>query len=177
MIIGLTGPARAGKDTAAKHLALHYGMRWDSFAGPLKVMLQAGLGLGPEELYGDLKESPLTRLGLDKSPRQLLQTLGTEWGRDCVDRDIWLKLAKARYDAPGGGYVVFSDVRFQNEADWVRKHGALIHITRADAPPVSAHSSEGGISVGPLDAVAPNDSTIERLHEVLDYIMVVIGAS
>jgi len=91
-LIGLTGPAGSGKDTVARLLCEQHGFVQMAFADPLRAMLKAGLGLTDEELHRrDLKEAPLEWLG--KSPRQLLQTLGTEWGRQHVHPHLWLELA------------------------------------------------------------------------------------
>lgn len=47
----------------------------------------------------------------------LLQVLGTEWGRKTIDEEIWVKcLQKKVQDAPEG-LVVISDCRFENEFD------------------------------------------------------------
>jgi hypothetical protein len=158
-IIGFTGPARSGKDTAADCIikVRTYVQKY-SFAQPLKDMLSS-LGLTQDELHGDLKEIPLTRLGLDKSPRQLMQTLGTEWGRNCVDKDLWLKLAKNKM---GESRLVIPDVRFENEAAFVREHGILIHVDRPDNVMVNKHESENGISFEEGDMNLLNSGNLEQ---------------
>jgi len=42
-IIGFTGPARSGKDTAAEYVITNFGYKRYSFAMPLKAGLQAML--------------------------------------------------------------------------------------------------------------------------------------
>jgi len=56
-IIGLVGPAGAGKSAVAKILANTHGYRIAPMAGPLKKMLIAG-GLSHEDVYGAHKERP-----------------------------------------------------------------------------------------------------------------------
>jgi len=91
-LIGLTGPAGSGKDTVARLLCEQHGFVQIAFADPLRAMLKAGLGLTDEHFNNrEDKEAPLEWLG--KSPRQLLQTLGTEWGRRQVHPHLWLELA------------------------------------------------------------------------------------
>lgn len=91
LLIGLTGSARSGKTTAAKHMAIEHGLLHYAFAQPLKAMLAQGMNLTDDHLEGALKEQPLPWLG--KAPRELMQLLGTEWGRGMVHSDLWLLLA------------------------------------------------------------------------------------
>src|SRR5690606_4187664 len=78
-IIALSGPAGSGKSTAAAYL-VDKGYTLIKFAGPLKAMCQA-IGFTDWHLEGDGKERPLDWLQ-GKSPRQFMQLLGTEFGRD-----------------------------------------------------------------------------------------------
>ena len=53
-VIGITGAARAGKDTVANYLIHthpHYVKM--SFSEPIKKMLSAGLGISHDQLYGN----------------------------------------------------------------------------------------------------------------------------
>ena len=86
LLIGLAGAARSGKSTAAAELAAQHGFIHYAFAQPLKAMLAEGLNLSAAQLEGAEKEAPLPWLG--KSPRELLQTLGSEWGRKLVHREL-----------------------------------------------------------------------------------------
>ena len=97
----------------------------------------------------------LRRCHKDLSPRIMLQTLGTEWGRDVVDVDVWVKymlaIAKkllngsepAAYDRTVGltqsekgttiGGVVVSDIRFKNELEIIPEQGGfLMRIVRPE---------------------------------------------
>lgn len=166
-IIGLTGPARTGKDTAAAFLvALTGGYRY-AFADPLRAMLKAGLGIDMDEPYWQThKESPVAAFG-HKSPRQMLQWLGTEWGRNMVDRDIWLTLAKNELATRGPGMIV-SDVRYENEAQWVRNMGGkVVHMRREAASSVHLHASENGVEISENDIVLENNGSLEELQSAL----------
>lgn len=173
LLIGICGPARAGKDTVANILIEHWGFQRYSLASPIKMML-ASLGLDDDELNGDKKEAPLARLKIDKSPRQLMQTLGTEWGRDQVDADFWLKLAAFRWNQAreAGQLLVIPDVRFDNEAAFIRRNGHLVHISRPNAPQVAAHSSERGIAFDERrDHALVNDGGIDWLEVDVAFLM------
>lgn len=92
MLIGFTGRAQVGKDTAAAHLRAAHGFRQIAFADPLRAMLQTGFGLTAKDFEPGRKEELLPLIG--KSPRQLMQSMGTEWGRTLVSPDVWVTLAE-----------------------------------------------------------------------------------
>ncbi len=180
LLIGLTGRARSGKTTAAKHLIHMHGMIHYAFAMPLKGMLANGFNLTDAHLEGRLKEQPLPWLG--KSPRELLQTLGTEWDRGLVHGDLWLLLAEQNLhnlasllpEAPG---AVISDVRFENEAEFIRQRGGVvIHIQRPNAPGVAAHSSEAGIAIHDNDLVIHNDGELADLFNHIEQALDMVRA-
>ena len=170
MIIGLCGAAGAGKDTVAARLAAAHGFEAFAFADPLYKMISEMTGLPVEHLRDrEVKERVLPAVGM--SPRKLLQSLGTEWGRSMVSDDIWIKLALQR--AAGSLNATISDVRFDNEAEAVRRAGG--RIWRVVRPGVSCldastarHSSEQGISPDLIDLVLLNDAGIETLDARVD---------
>lgn len=163
-VIGLTGRARSGKDTVAAILIdtglarYQYGL-----ADPIRAMLKAGLRIDMDAAdWQQRKEEALAHLGV--TPRRLMQTLGTEWGRNLVHENVWIGEAQQTLAALGQGMVI-SDVRFPNEAEWIRKIGGrIIHVHRRDAPPVEAHSSEGGVSFTDNDRLLDNSGTLDELR-------------
>ncbi len=172
MIIGLAGKARSGKDTAAAMiLEMLPGAAKYAFADPLKEGLMAALGLTYEEVHGDLKDTMNPLYG--KTNREMLQTFGTDWGRDMVNADVWLLAAQRKIP---DGIVVISDIRYDNEADFVRENGLLIHITRSNRDAVDGvadHSSEVGVAVKKGDVQVDNNGTLEQLRGLLERILAV----
>lgn len=183
-LIGIAGPARSGKDTVANILRDEYGYQIDAFAKPIKDTIRSLFALSARHIEGDLKETPLP--GWGKSPRYLMQTFGTEWGRNLVDPSIWVTHAGYRWqdlqsreaandyhrrhcDRPAPRSVrgmILTDVRFENEADWIRKAGGtIVHVFRPNAPKVEAHSSEAGIVSRKRDLSIANDSDLDELRE------------
>jgi hypothetical protein len=138
-----------------------------SFADPLRAMLLAGLGIDLNDPFWiKHKEDPVPGFG-NKSPRQMLQWLGTEWGRNLIDENIWVTLGKQKFILRGPGMVI-ADVRFENEANWIRYMGGImIHVKRPDVAPVARHASEGGIMIDPRDALLTNDGTLADLQDRL----------
>lgn len=167
MIIGFTGRAGCGKSTAALHLVQRHGFIRVRFAGPLKAMLLA-LGLTPEHVDGSLKEQPCELL-CGKSPRQAMQTLGTEWGREIMGGDFWVS-AWQQAAQNAGPLVVVDDVRFANEADAIRAMGGVvIKIERPETVAVCPHASESGEARA--DFLIRNDADVAAFLEGVDEIL------
>lgn len=164
-IIGITGPAGAGKDTAAQALIDVRGYQRMSFADPIKAMLAAGLGLTEHQLYDPAgKETPIDWLGYI-SPRRLTQTLGTEWGRQLVHPDLWVRAMARMIAASPAQRIVIPDVRFENEAHAIRQMGGkIIRIEGRHNPAVPGHISESGIEPNPADWPLRNTGSIAALQ-------------
>lgn len=159
-LIGIAGPARAGKDTLASYLLDNLSNDWSrsSFADPLKEMLRA-IGVDCSD-----ENKPLINSDYGVTPRHMMQTLGTEWGRHMIDGDIWVK-AFARLNA--GKCVIVPDVRFENEADLVREHGVLIHLVGRGGIEGS-HVSENAIEFKAGDIVIDNSRDLAWLNAQVD---------
>lgn len=180
LLIGLTGPARTGKSTTAHHLTLEHGFECFAFADPLREGLAAIFQLSPEDFEGESKEQPISWLG--RSPRQLMQLLGTEWGRHMISANLWVDLAEQHLNAianasfPSPSFVI-SDVRFENEADFIRKRGGMIvHLQRFAAPKVNAHVSEAGVSLHKDDLVLVNDGDLPSLYSQIEGLLCAMHA-
>jgi hypothetical protein len=179
-LIGLTGPARCGKSTVAEILDGH-GFYVLSFADALKdgvATMLAALGDDVLEHLADPERKEVELDGLGVSPRYLWQTLGTEWGRERVHRDLWLKIVAAKIDrARRRDWVpdiCIPDVRFVNEARWVlaQPGGEVWRIVRPGFENrVRAHESEAGVPPALISQGVVNDGDIpalaERLKELL----------
>lgn len=138
LVIGLCGYKGSGKSVAAHYLCSFHGFATHSLAYPLKHMLRCGFGISDEHLWGSKKEDPLACLG-GHSARHAMVTLGTEWGRTYLGEDCWIRAWKA---TKPDGNVVCDDVRFQNEADMIRKMGGVVvQIQRPGCGP-GEHQSE-----------------------------------
>lgn len=166
-LIGLTGPAGCGKNFVA---AMIPDARVIALADPLYAGLAEMLGVSEDALrVRSAKERPIDWLG--KSPRQLLQTLGTEWGRKLVADDLWLRLAERRLnDLEADGFVaaVIADVRFDNEAEMIRARGGEVwRIDREPATAAAEHVSEAGISPHLIDRVIDNTGTPDQTRRLV----------
>jgi hypothetical protein len=174
----------AGKTTVSKRLIEEHGYTKVSLAGPLKFAVKAFLsasGFHPDEvqemIYGSRKETPIALLG-NKSPREMMQTLGTDWGRNMVDENIWINQTEPYikdYIARGNPVVV-DDVRFRNEVEMIlRCGGFIIYVDREpdenwlDLPAtVVSHMSEGDIFPYEAHYVILNNGTVDELIQETD---------
>jgi hypothetical protein len=166
-IIAFTGLAGAGKSTAAAHLVERYGYTRVRFAGPLKAML-AALGCTHAEIDGPLKDQPSDLL-CGKTPRYAMQQLGTEFGRNAIGGDLWIRAWQAAV-ARTPGPIVVDDARFPNEAAAIRSAGGtIIRIERPGAGMTGApgsHASEQHVL--PAAATIHNATTAKGLRYALD---------
>lgn len=174
-IIGLTGYAGTGKDTVRELLCTHHGFEGMAFADPIRMMLRELLlsnGITDAWMQDrQLKEAVIPALGV--SYRHMAQTLGTEWGRS-LHPDFWTRTAGAYIDdahqhpdTSNASFVV-SDVRFANEAQWVRERGGVIwRVERSAAVPVRAHASEAEIYHIHADRVIDNNGDFAALGAVV----------
>jgi len=145
--IGLIGLAGSGKDTAARGL-VKLGYRRLAFADELKS-LAFYFGWDGEK---------------DEDGRRLLQDLGMAARR--YNARFWIQylnkqIVRERLKEP----FVFTDVRFQNEADYVRsKYGIIVRIVRPGQI-AEEHESELNQSQIVADYEVVNDGSIEDLHK------------
>lgn len=159
MLIGIAGPKRSGKDTLAHGLSKALGLPVDSFAAPLRQFVANLLNCSLATL-DECKEHPIKWLD-GKTPRQLMQTVGTEWGRDMVHPELWLRSLLHRGQYKG---AVISDVRFPNEAKAILERGGIvIRLHREGTGSGDAHVSEKPLPVELVSIELDNDDTIEQL--------------
>lgn len=167
-VIGICGGKGQGKDTVAQHLRTRFSMRQIAFADPMKAALAVMFNV-PEHIFHepDLKEKPLPEL-LGRTPRYLMVTLGTEWGRDLVHPELWTTLLSRRLDLAVGERmsVVVSDVRFDNEAQIILDRGGeLWQVTgRTSQYGTTDHRSEVGVDPGYVTRTIINNADLHTLH-------------
>lgn len=170
MLIGITGYARAGKDTVGKILtSAPYNFVRVSFADPLKQMaldidplVAEGVHLQPYvEMWGweTAKEHP--------EVRRFLQRLGSEGIRKNVCKTFWLDkgITEATLLLERGFNVVMTDPRFPNEAQAIKQIGGEIwRVFRPGTEPINGHTSETSIDTISHDRSINNDGEILDLE-------------
>lgn len=168
-IIGIHGVARSGKDTIGEFLHKYiHSSEITSFAKPIKRMLNVGLNIPDVWLHSNIKDQVID--GFDCTPRHMMQTLGTEWGRELIHPDIWVIALHELIKNTNKIYII-PDVRFQNEADYVRKHGTLIHVYGRGGIEGN-HISEQGLKALDDDFVINNNGTIDDLRRAVQNLVI-----
>lgn len=165
MLIGIAGRAGAGKDLAAKmiqnHLLKVHGVQSTrvAFADSLKMKAKY-IGWNGKK---------------DEKGRRLLQILGTEVCRDCIDPDYWIKEYEKIVKSKKEMYIFTPDVRFINELNYIRENeGYLIKIkrplpfkTKVKNFIKGKHRSEQNLPDYLFDAIVLNDSSPYYLNHIL----------
>lgn len=177
-VIGLHGFGGVGKDVVADMLGAHYLFERIAFADPLYRGLSAMFGIDPTNRTSEAKRAEVAET--NRTLRELLQSLGSGWGRDQVDADVWVRMTAKRlreiehgaalveYELPG---VVFTDVRMANEAQYIKSLGGEVwKLTRPGVGPVNDHSSENGL---PFTLV---DKWLHNTKGVKDWLLLVNAA-
>lgn len=192
IIIGLTGYSGSGKDAVADILVEEYGFTKMSFAAPLKAMLRRLDPIIGHDLYAgccaecsdqpevtEVRLSDALKFGFDDdslkySPwaeevRDLWQRLAT----DCIreeDEDFFVSLAELQIEISPAERIVFTDVRFENEAEMIyAQESENIHTSlwKIHRPGVTAgdHVSEQMAGLLGEQVTIINDGEIGDLEE------------
>lgn len=202
MIFGLVGFIGSGKGTVGDILVQDHGFIRESFAAPLKDAVANIFGWSRALLEGDTKESREWRerpdpfwskqFGRDFTPREALQLMGTEAGREVFHPNLWIASLTKRVESYTTNVVV-TDVRFKNEIAAIQKIGGIIiRVVRGPEPewyeiaargnnghpPSLLTMQESGIHpsewdwVGTeMDHTIKNDGTLEDLKGRVEFII------
>jgi hypothetical protein len=170
---------RQGKSTIKDYLVNKHGFRHLPFARLIKQMVFTLLiqhGYRDEDAirYIEIdKEVPLNRLYGMPTARYLLQTLGTDWGRNHVHAEFWLAEweSKASVWSRTGQGIIADDMRFPNEMEAVKRLcGKTWRVERPGsvAPASAGHVSEGRLSTMEFDRVISNAGCVTELYKKVD---------
>lgn len=150
-LIGITGYAQSGKDATGDILG-EYGFERIAFADPLK---EIALMLG-----WDGKK--------DERGRSFLQDIGNR--ARAYNPDIWID--RALEMARGKERVVFTDVRFLNEAAAIQARGGIIiRVVRPDVGPANNDVSETELDLIRPDYLLNNSTSLDDLQQNVERLM------
>jgi hypothetical protein len=175
MIIGLSGYAQSGKDTVANILVEKHGYTRVAFADPIRKLLYEMDPLIPKG-YGEgvinyRLQDLVDSYGWDKAKvefpevRRLLQELGVG-ARKLFGDTFWIN--EALYHVAPDDKVVVSDVRFENEAQWIQEFkGQIWRVKRMGTSAVNDHVSESDLDGYPVDQIFLNNGSVEDLEVLI----------
>lgn len=159
MIIGMVGKAGSGKDTVGEYLVRKYGYTRFALADEEKRIAVEEFG------WDGVK---------DKRGRRLLQLIGTECGRE-YNPNIWIQKLDENIFGNGYEFSVVTDIRFQNEADWIKSVGGiLIRVVGRGGLQSNTggnHASEIEQESIKVDYTIDNGKTYDDLYGKIDTVM------
>jgi len=177
MIIGISGKARAGKDTFADMLTENlnnkgYGVFiLMAFAHELKLGVQREFDLSYAQLWGDKKEAEDKRYPKPSgdgfwTAREMMQEYGQFFRM--IEPDFWVRKLFNVIEDKEYENVVITDARHPNEVDAIVEHGGYhIKIVRPDKEQIhnEQHISETALEEDyKVDIKILNDGTLEELR-------------
>ncbi len=171
-LVGLTGYARAGKDTAAGALLDGEWTRMAFADGvrDLALAIDPWVMCEDDSYEGERLSTWITDHGWDGAKalpniRGLLQTIGKAV-RDTVGPRAWVEALENRWWAANRPDTVITDVRYPNEGAWIQRNGGIvIRIDRPGVGPVNGHESETLVDAVVADAVVVNDGPPVQLQD------------
>lgn len=174
-ILGISGAKGSGKSTAASMAAgIVHNSEIASLADPMKKICEDVFQFSQTQLHGSSRHRDKIDPEWGFSPRIALQKLGTEWGRK-LHEDTWIRYL-CRDIHSRSGLLIIPDIRYDNEARFIRQHrGEIIQLRRNERPwwrpSLSYHTSERGISPVLVDRVIDNRGTslAELRNQIRNY--------
>jgi hypothetical protein len=163
-IYAFSGKLGTGKDylaTAFNNMLPPRPTMFCALADTLKIMTYAQTAFRYHNIFGDKTEET----------RKALQIIGNEQGRLKYGDNVWVRALcatmRSQYERSGIRRFIITDVRFQNELDWVQSIGGIVfrvvapqrNITRVEKEAttteamnaIMSHASEVGLDATPLE--------------------------
>lgn len=163
-LIGISGLARAGKDSFAAAFVKE-GYQRLAFADALKVAT-AYIANEAIHLYFDEASKDQFSEALGMTRRKALQDMGNGV-RETLGAETWIRRALREWVTLGLLPTVISDCRYPNEAQAIRNlGGTIVRVTRPGAGlagAAGAHISEAGLPDHLVDIEVLNDGTMGDL--------------
>lgn len=172
-LIGLTGRAGSGKDTAFDLLVSGVPtvkFQRKAFADLLKRSAMLALGLDPADADHFKERGTIKVLfGQDEAKtltgREYLQRYGLEAHREVFGHDFWTKRVLTDEVLGNSRVTVITDVRLDDEAEMIRELGGQVwRIDKDNDAEVDTHPTEQGINEDLVDVVIHNVGSVDELQ-------------
>lgn len=101
--------------------------------------------------------------------RRLLQTLGTEIGRNMFGEDCWVRYVEKKiHQGLEAGYkIAVTGIRHKNELAMIKRHGGSTIWMERGGQPVNSHSSDNTLGPDDFDIVIDNTGALEDLRALV----------
>jgi len=136
-VVAFVGPRRAGKDSLGAMLGALVPSTHVRLADPLKAGVAAMFGVPRADLESSAKDVPRAFPGgAVLTPRQVMQSLGTEFAMGLMGERVWAHQCVERIRRIRDGSVaVITDVRFPHEVEVLREaFGSGLLVVRVTRP-------------------------------------------
>jgi phosphomevalonate kinase len=186
-LIGLSGKLGSGKNYIAEKVIAPY------YKDKYNILI---LGFGDQvknELYARDLELTYDLLYDNKSynSRKKLQEYATEYGRDKYNENMWIRGLDMQIQtfckrSPKECLIIICDVRFQNEAEYIKKNNGIIFrivspyrteqrywqesTNEKEYNKISNHLSEINLDNYNFDYIIKNDLNEINLNNIINYL-------
>jgi len=166
MLIGISGKKRSGKDTVGAMV-----VEW---------LKEHGFDAAQVAFADQLKEEVAEATGVNRRMqemdkerwRPILQWWGVEFRRHYFGQDYWLRKMVEKLLVMDEEFAVVTDVRFRNEADYIRASGGFVVRVERETGLQDGHVSELNLDgYDGFDYVLNNHKDIDSLELKVDRVL------
>ena len=160
MLIGISGKKRSGKDTVGAMV-----VEW---------LNEHGFDAAQVAFADQLKDEVAEATGVNRRMqemdkerwRPILQWWGVEFRRHYFGQDYWVSKMTQKLLAMDEDVAVVTDVRFRDEAEFIRDSGGFVVRVERETGLQDGHSSETDLDgYSEFQATLSNDGTLDDLEE------------
>ena len=160
MLIGISGKKRSGKDTVGAMV-----VEW---------LNEHGFDAAQVAFADQLKDEVAEATGVNRRMqemdkerwRPILQWWGVEFRRHYFGQDYWVSKMTQKLLAMDEDVAVVTDVRFRDEADFIRASGGFVVRVERETGLQDGHSSETDLDgYSGFQTTLSNDGTLDELEE------------
>lgn len=161
-LIGLSGPLKCGKDTVFEILSRHNpGLKRMAFADPLKREVAEACNV-TVDFINENKDVF----------RPILQWWGTDFRRNLHGKLYWIQQAQLNLNSvrarlPESPGVVFTDVRFLNEYEFIKQNGGVVWRISREVGNHAARQHDSESLRFPYDKLIDNNTSLDALEKAV----------